>query len=145
MSKNIPILSTDLEANGYADNGAGVFTFVGRGKVAKQPEILTSIPKERPQGLVSIENVLRASRIEFEREYQFHPERKWKFDLVVNSLKIAIEYEGIFSEKSRHTGVKGYTEDANKYNAAQLLGWKVLRYTAMNYKHFIDDLKTILQ
>ena len=48
------------------------------------------------------------------------------------------------SEKSRHTTITGYTEDANKYNEAQKLGWKVLRYTAINYKNITQDLKEII-
>lgn len=36
------------------------------------------------------------------------------------------------SNKSRHTTGKGYTEDCNKYNLAQVCGWLVLRFTAMN-------------
>ena len=30
---------------------------------------------------------------------------------------------------SRHTTVGGYAKDCEKYNAAALLGWRVLRYT----------------
>ena len=47
--------------------------------------------------------------------------------LAIPGKKIAIEYEGIVADKSRHTNIKGYTEDSNKYNEAQKLGWKVLR------------------
>lgn len=80
-----------------------------------------------------------------EEEFRFDEVRKWRFDWCISSLKIAIEYEGLNSEKSRHTTVKGFTGDADKYNRAQQLGWKVLRYTALNYKNLITDLnKTIL-
>lgn len=70
-------------------------------------------------------------------EYRFHPSRKWRFDFAVPELKLAFEYEGIISDKSRHTGIKGYTEDTNKYNEATLLGWKVYRFTALNYKDIV--------
>jgi hypothetical protein len=30
--------------------------------------------------------------------------------------------------------------DCEKYNAAQLLGWKVLRFTAINYKNLASIL-----
>lgn len=78
-----------------------------------------------------------------EEEYKFHAERKWRFDWCIESLKIAFEYEGIFSEKSRHTNRKGYSKDTEKYNAAASLGWRVFRYTAMNYKNITNDLKDI--
>lgn len=77
-------------------------------------------------------------------EYRFHPERKWRFDWALPELKIAIEYEGIFSEKSRHTSVKGFTGDVDKYNAAQALGWRVFRYTAKNYKQVLTDLNKLI-
>ena len=54
---------------------------------------------------------------------------------------VAIEYEGIFSEKSGHTTLSGYKKDVEKYNLATKLGWKILRYTADNYFDFENDLK----
>ena len=78
-------------------------------------------------------------------ELEFHPSRKWRFDWAIPSLKIAIEYEGIFSKKSGHTTISGYTKDCEKYNAAQILGWKVLRYTAKNYQGLGNDLKKLIK
>lgn len=66
--------------------------------------------------------------------------REWRFDFCIPAFKIAIEYEGIISEKSRHTTINGFTGDANKYNRAQELGWKVLRFTAINYKNLLTTL-----
>ena len=77
-------------------------------------------------------------------ELEFHPNRKFRFDWAIPDLMIAIEYEGIFSKKSGHTTISGYTKDCEKYNSAQLLGWKVLRYTAKNYKNLHQDLKNLL-
>lgn len=70
------------------------------------------------------------------------PERRFRFDWAVEGcgLKIGIEYEGISSEKSRHTTISGYTGDTEKYNMAQALGWEVLRFTALNYKDLITEL-----
>ncbi|MFL5811344.1 MAG: hypothetical protein ACJ749_17610 [Flavisolibacter sp.] len=86
----------------------------------------------------------QANKLTLEKEFAFHPERKWRFDFAILEKKVAIEYEGLMSEKSRHTTVTGYTGDAEKYNAAQSLGWKVLRYTAVNYKTMIEDLTKFL-
>lgn len=91
-----------------------------------------------------IEMVLKLLGVEYKAEVCFHPTRKWRFDFAIVEHKIGIEYEGINSEKSRHTTITGYTEDANKYNEAQKLGWKVLRYTAINYKNITEDLKQII-
>lgn len=65
-------------------------------------------------------------------EHAFHPERKWRFDMAIPEYKIAVEYEGVVAKKSRHTTIKGYTEDCEKYNEAQQLGWRVIRVTAKN-------------
>lgn len=81
---------------------------------------------------------------EYVEELQFHPERKFRFDWAIPKLMIAIEYEGIFSKKSGHTTISGYTKDCEKYNSAQILGWTVLRYTAKNYTDFPTDIKNLL-
>lgn len=81
------------------------------------------------------------------REHTFSEERDWRMDWAVfdglNKI-VAVEYEGIFSRKSRHTTQSGFTEDSDKYRAAALEGWKVLRYTAKNYKSLLDDLNQLL-
>lgn len=77
---------------------------------------------------------------DYEEELVFHPVRKWRFDWAIPELKIAIEYEGLMSKKSRHTTIKGYTEDTIKYNEASKLGWRVLRYTAITYQSLHEDL-----
>ncbi|MBL7942097.1 MAG: hypothetical protein JNM00_04990 [Flavobacteriales bacterium] len=100
-----------------------------------------SAPGEAKAELGKIIMALRNEGVSVESEVLFHPERKWRFDYAIASRKIAIEYEGIFSEKSRHTGVVGFTEDCNKYNEAQLLGWRVFRVTALNISGFSQVLR----
>lgn len=78
-------------------------------------------------------------------EFKFHPTRKWRFDFAIVEKKIAIEYEGIFSARSRHTSITGFTNDCEKYNEAVKLGWRVLRYTAENYSNIICDLKLLTE
>lgn len=78
--------------------------------------------------------------VTLEEEYRFMEDRRFRFDWAIPSLKIAIEYEGLFSEKSGHTTPKGYTKDADKYNSAQQLGWIVLRFTPLNYKNLLAEL-----
>ncbi len=88
-----------------------------------------------------MEMMLKLAGYDYEKELKFHPSRKWRFDYAIPSLKIGIEYEGIMSEKSRHTTITGMTGDTEKYNAAQAQGWKVLRFTALNYKNLITAIK----
>lgn len=69
--------------------------------------------------------------------------RKWSFDYCIEDFKIAIEYNGIMSEKSRHTSITGYTEDMNKITAASKQGWIILQYTPLNYRKMVKDLDEI--
>ena len=80
----------------------------------------------------------------FVTEHRFDVVRRFRFDWAILSLKIAIEYEGIMSNKSRHTTITGYSNDIEKYNLAVSLGWRVLRYTAKNYTELETDLIKLL-
>lgn len=69
-------------------------------------------------------------------EYRFDPDRKWRFDFAIPALKIGIECEGgIWLRRGRHTTPVGFTGDLEKYNAAALAGWTVLRFT----RRMIED------
>lgn len=81
---------------------------------------------------LTIPQMLDIHKIEYVEQYKFHPKRKWRFDFAVPSKKVAIEYEGINSKKSRHTTISGYTEDCEKYSEAAIFGWKVIRVTAQS-------------
>lgn len=108
---------------------------------------VTAIPKSKPveaEGLAHIKWVLQKRGIIFVEEHRFHTQRKFRFDIALLQFKIAAEYEGIYSKKSRHTTQKGYTRDTVKYNVAAIEGWKVLRYTSGTYKDFENDLVEIL-
>jgi very-short-patch-repair endonuclease len=83
--------------------------------------------------------------VTLDRELKFSPDRKFRFDWAVPAFKIAIEYEGgIFMEKSGHNTGTHFTKDTDKYNLAQQLGWKVLRFTVLNYKNLIQQLNQSL-
>lgn len=64
-----------------------------------------------------------------EREYRFHPVRKWRFDLAWPELRVAFEREGGSWQGGRHTRGKGYASDCEKYNAAAIAGWLIIRAT----------------
>lgn len=94
---------------------------------------------------VAIELQLYGCGLPYQKEYRFHPERKFRFDFAIPDYKIAIEYEGIFSLKSRHTTVTGYSFDTEKYNLAIIGGWKVLRYTQLTYTNAGQDIEKLLK
>lgn len=60
-------------------------------------------------------------------EWQFHPTRKWRFDLAYPDLKLAFEYEGGIFSGGAHTRGKHFQSDCEKYNTAALMGWRVFR------------------
>jgi very-short-patch-repair endonuclease len=62
-------------------------------------------------------------------EYRFYPTRRWRFDYAYPEKKIAVEIEGGAFTMGRHTRGAGFIGDMEKYNAATMLGWRILRYT----------------
>jgi hypothetical protein len=69
------------------------------------------------------------SSLPYEREYIFHPTRNWRLDFAWPVQKVAVEIEGGVFSGGRHTRGTGFTEDCEKYNAATLHGWRLLRFT----------------
>lgn len=65
----------------------------------------------------------------FEREYRFHPVRRWRFDFAYPGHRIAVEVEGATWTQGRHTRGSGFLEDCWKYNASSALGWRIVRLT----------------
>ncbi|HTB99870.1 MAG TPA: hypothetical protein VK705_04250 [Ferruginibacter sp.] len=102
--------------------------------------------KTRDMFFAKLEFWCMENGIAFMKEFRFSPYRKFRFDMAFfsNEKKVALEWEGIMSEHSYHTNVKGYTANCDKYNLAQLDGWIVLRYTVLNYKYAFEDLKKAL-
>ncbi|WP_291341350.1 DUF559 domain-containing protein [Acinetobacter sp. UBA801] len=72
---------------------------------------------------------LKTLKIEFEQEFQFHPTRKWRADFHIKNTKLLIEVEGGIWSGGRHTRGKGYIGDMEKYNAATMMGYQVLRFS----------------
>jgi len=70
------------------------------------------------------------------REHRFHAIRKWRFDFAWPGQMLAVECEGLTwsKKKSRHTTDSGFEKDCEKYNAAAIEGWTVLRFTSSMIK-----------
>ena len=108
------------------------------GKTARMPGDLKVRPKA-PQAPSKLEEAFLRLWLATEedlpepvREFRFHATRKWRFDFAWPEQKVAVEIEGLGGGRHQRRG--GFIKDAEKYNAAQVAGWRVLRYTG-------DDLK----
>ena len=64
-----------------------------------------------------------------EHEFRFSPPRRWKADFCCHEARLLIEIEGGVYTHGRHTSIKGFLNDAEKYLEAELLGYTVMRLT----------------
>ena len=66
---------------------------------------------------------------------RFAPPRRWRFDFSWPERLLAVEVEGGSFIAGRHSRGAGFEADAEKYNQAALIGWRVLRVTP----RMVDD------
>jgi hypothetical protein len=93
---------------------------------------MSKIPKAPSPGEEEFAMHCKIYNIDYLREAEFCPGRKWRFDFLLNhpETSLAIEIEGGTSfGKSRHSSGKGFENDARKYNTAALMGYTVLRFS----------------
>lgn len=72
-------------------------------------------------------------------EHRFDASRRWRFDFAWPSRMLAVEVEGGTHSGGRHTRGSGYAADCEKYNEAQLQGWRVLRFTGDHLREVLSD------
>lgn len=84
-------------------------------------------------------------------EHKFHPKRRWRFDFAWPSQLVAVECQGgTFSRRrSGHSSGMGLQNDYDKLNAAAVLGWRVLQFSAKHLQQtpvqVADVVKDILE
>lgn len=91
--------------------------------------------------LKAITRIRTAKLPEPESEFAFAYPRRWRFDFAYPDFKIGIELEGGLWIQGRHTSPQGFIKDMDKYNAAALLGWRVLRYSHENLDTMVLEVK----
>jgi len=89
---------------------------------------------------------LKTLKIKFEQEFYFHPKRKWRADFHLIDKKILVEVEGGIWSGGRHTRGKGYLGDMEKYNAATMMGFQVIRFSTDQVKsgHAIQQIEKMV-
>lgn len=60
-------------------------------------------------------------------EHRFHPTRGWRFDFAWADFAVALEIDGGVWTRGAHGRGSGIVRDIEKYNAAVVSGWRVLR------------------
>lgn len=112
------------------------------------PKGPSSMPKTKAAFKMALEYLCKDYGLPLFHEQMFHGKRKWRFDFLIpwvdingKSSPLALEYEGLISDKSGHTTIRGFTDNTDKYREAALAGIIVLRYTALNYTQATNDLK----
>jgi very-short-patch-repair endonuclease len=73
------------------------------------------------------------------REYRFCETRQWRADFAFIEQRILVEIEGGAHSRGRHNRASGFEKDIEKYNAAGMQGWLVLRYTTQMVKSGLAD------
>jgi very-short-patch-repair endonuclease len=88
----------------------------------------------KPEELLAFQ--LDALKIPYEREYQFAKSigRKWRADFAFHSSRLLVEIEGGIWVQGRHGRGAGMMKDMDKYNAATLLNWRLLRFSPSHVK-----------
>lgn len=88
-----------------------------------------SVPRAPSEGESLFAMHCKVHKLTPEREFKFHPERKWRFDFAFPAEKLSIEVEGGTWSNGRHSRGAGLEADCFKYNSGVLLGWRILRFT----------------
>ncbi|MDM1771055.1 DUF559 domain-containing protein [Acinetobacter indicus] len=104
----------------------------GRKATAKRPKVKGQ--KVSSEGEAKLVQHLKALKIDFVQEFQFHTSRKWRADFHISNTKLLIEVEGGIWSNGRHTRGKGYLGDMEKYNTATMMGYQVLRFSTEQVK-----------
>lgn len=105
-----------------------------RSKAVARSNIPYKPRKSVSKGEALLENHLNALKIPFTKEFRFHPDRKWQADFRIDDMPILVEVEGGVFSNGRHTRGEGYTKDCEKYSAAAVNGWFVIRGTTAQIK-----------
>lgn len=99
-------------------------------------------------GFVNLWRMLARGHAAPESEIAFALPRKWRFDFGWQTHKVAVELEGGVRGLGRHQRPAGFQADLEKYNAAVMLGWAVLRYSAKDLRtrpaQVIEEVQRLL-
>jgi len=76
-------------------------------------------------------------------EWQFDPQRRWRFDFCWVSNRIALEINGGLFSDGRHTRGAALLKEYEKINAAVLQGWRVLTFSPQQIPQAAEAVRTL--
>ena len=83
----------------------------------------------------AFEQYLINNNIEYQKEYKFIPNRRFRADFYLEKYRLLIEIEGGMWSNGRHNRGSGYRADCDKYNLATLHGYKLIRFCTEHIKN----------
>lgn len=115
-------------------------------KNARRPQAKKQ-PRAVSVGEALLARQLDAMKIPYIKEFQFHPERKWRADFRIDGYPILVECEGGIWSQGRHTRGKGFEGDCEKYNQAAILGYHVLKGSTQQVKsgRLLRDIENLIK
>lgn len=118
-----------------------------RGELAPRKPAPAPPPAATKGAYPLFEALLRDAGLAFCAEYRFDGTRLWRFDYAWPEQRVALEVEGGAFAKGGggHNRGAGFQADMEKYNAAALLGWVVLRYPPEKLAAAIPALVQVLR
>lgn len=90
---------------------------------------------------------LDLEKIEYDLEFKFHPQRRWRADFRITGYPVLVEVEGGTWSNGRHSRGSGFAKDCEKYNAAAKLGYFVIKGTTDQVRSgkLLQDIKEMIQ
>lgn len=90
---------------------------------------------------------LDLEKIEYDLEFKFHPQRRWRADFRITGYPVLVEVEGGTWSNGRHSRGSGFAKDCEKYNAAAKLGYFVIKGTTDQVRsgQLLQDIKEMIQ
>lgn len=105
----------------------------------------TKSNRKESKQIAKIADIIREMGYNVELEYKFIHDRRFRFDIAVPEIKVAIEYEGGIFTGGRHLRSTGYANDCKKYNLAVKHGWRLFRFTIVDMENIKNDLISLMR
>ena len=131
-----PSAIESFQARGFVEVSPGVLSRLGpatEGDVIKALTVAKKPPLDRgilERRFLELFQQIGGDATSLEREYRFAAPRRWRADFYHKASRTLIEIEGGIYGRGKHNHADGYTKDAEKYNMAIALGFRLFRFTS---------------